>query len=134
MSKADLTNIATLGRPLTEAERAYLHDRSRDWEIAQNDRMFGGNTHINELPLYSDVADEVASPEPESIPVSSQEQVVAAVHDLSKYDETLVKEVKTLNLGDLRAELKNRGVAHPAGATKEHLQLLLVQEASKQEQ
>ena len=118
MSKAHLQRVSHLGRPLTDEEKAYLHDRSRDWEIDENDRQHGVKTNFAEIPLFT----EVATPEVETEGDKGD--------DLSKYDENLVKQVQALNLDELRAELKGRDLQ--ANGNKEQMQLRLIKAVTEE--
>lgn len=137
MSRAELSDVTNIGRPLTEEEKVYLHNRSRDWEIDENDRRYGGRTNFKELSLFDDVGsfdepidltkDQQQSQVEQASPPATPEQ-----HDFSKFDTNLVKQIKLLTPDDLRAELASRDVPFNKTDNKEHLQFLLVQDVSKE--
>ena len=135
MSIARLEDVANIGRALTDAEKAYLHSRSRDHDIADNDRQFGNKTHVAGLPLFADVADEVfqlkVDDDKDKAADIEAEHDDSGDHDFSQFDAPLVSEVQALDYSALKAELKERNIA--AVGKKKDLQLLLLKAVSEQE-
>jgi hypothetical protein len=123
MSIAKLEDVANIGRALTDAEKAYLHARSRDHDIEQNERIHGNKTKVGDLPLFADALEELQ-------PVAGDTDDPASP-DFSKFDKALVEEVTGLDYGALQAECKLHDV--PATGKKEDLQLALLKAVSEQE-
>lgn len=96
-------------RPLSDEDRQYLHARSLDWRIAQIDSLF---PPTGEVKVVGD------APDPDDLnnlvdPDGS--------YDLSVFDDSLLGEIRGLNVKELQEHIKDLGVS-PVTGNKHELQ------------
>lgn len=103
MSRAQLQDPAQLGRPLTAEEREYLHNRSLDWKIAENERRYG-----KARPEVDLVVDD--KPIIESVPAIVDERPVNQNIAPFPVPPEVVDQINAFSPAELKAELKLRGI------------------------
>lgn len=96
--KIDLT------RPLSAEDRAYLMERSREGDVAVNERQFGS---LSEAEQDEERSEHDANEEADQ---KAQEDFEAAIkqQEEESYPEHLVAKVEPLTLNQLKAALKKR--------------------------
>lgn len=151
-----MSRVLNEDAPYSDEDKAYLHDRSLDWKIEVNDRLFGNTTRYSNLPtpqiagfdqtVGGEWEDHSSSPTPREkktvdeapgadTSLSPADPTPEALHvpvpvDFSAYDKTLVHEIQALNDSDLKDELAARKI--PAIGSKEEQQFWLIKAVSEQ--
>lgn len=119
-----MSKVIDFDKPISDDDRAYLHNRSLDWQIEVNDRRFAKVTADREpagvdkaISLFNDEVKGDWEDKPK--------------HDLSAFDPDLVKEIQALNDASLADELNSRNVDVAGSSDRAHMEFLLVQAVSK---